>query len=240
VTEAAPANFYRSARGGGLPVWEHKGKAAAIGVGHSPAVRRWDWKPETSVGGWTILAIRRAIEDAGIDPATIDGLVMDTSTTTGAYWDNRPIPEDFAKTYNSTDDPLDGIAKLSSEWILKNVPELSNVTFTMYGPGCMSNCVVVAAEAIGRGLTKTCLVVKSWHNFEGRYYQGGANAQDTVSGRSKYAALWAGPASFSTAQQFQRYLEQFGKTHDMMYNFVRQETENGLLFPEGYWAQNRP
>jgi hypothetical protein len=240
VTEAAPANFYRSARGGGLPVWEHKGKAAAIGVGHSPAVRRWDWKPETSVGGWTILAIRRAIEDAGIDPSTIDGLVMDTSTTTGAYWDNRPIPEDFAKTFNSTSDPLDGIAKLSSEWILKNVPELSNVTFTMYGPGCMSNCVVVAAEAIGRGLTKTCLVVKSWHNFEGRYYQGGANAQDTVSGRSKYAALWAGPASFSTAQQFQSYLHKFGKNHDMMYNFVRQETENGLLFPEGYWAQNRP
>lgn len=240
-TQPAPASWYRVDRSGkGLPVWEHKGKVAAVGVGHSPTARRWDWKPETSVGAWTIDAIRKAIADAGLKPEDIDGLVMDTSTTTGAYWDNRPIPQDFLETFKQTDDPLDGIAKLSADWILLNMPELKNVKFTMYGPGCMSNCICVAAEAVGRGLTQTTLVVKGWHNFEGRYYQGGANAQDTVSGRGKYAALWAGPASFTTAMQFQRYLEKYGKTHDMMYNFVATETENGLLFPEGYWAQHRP
>lgn len=238
ATEAAPANFYRTREGLGL--WEHKGKAAAVGVGHSPAVRRWDWKPETSVGAWTILAIRRAIEDSGIPADQIDGLVMDTSTTTGAYWLDRQIPQDFLDTFQQTDDPLDGISKLSAEWILKNVPELKNVTFTMYGPGCMSNAIVVAAEAIGRGLTKTTLVVKSWHNFEGRYYQGGANAQDTIAGRAKWSNLWAGPASYTTAQQFQRYLHLYGKSHDSMANFVIQERANGLLFPEGYWSQNRP
>jgi hypothetical protein len=241
VAENAPANFYRSDRSGkGMAVWEHKGKAAAIGVGHSDTARRWDWKPDTSVGAWTIQAIRRAIADAGVDPSTIDGLVFDSTTTTGAYWDNRPIPPDHAEMWKSTNDPLDGIAKLSDEWIIKNMPELTNVKFTMIGPGCMSNCVVVAAEAIGRGLTSTCLVVKSWHNFEGRYYQGGGNALDTVAGPGKFGALWAGPASYTTAQQFQRYMWKYNKTHDMMFNFVRQETENGLLFPEGYWSQHRP
>ena len=66
-----------------------------------------------------------------------------------------------------------GIAKLSAEWILKNMPELTNIQFVMYGPRCMSHAIVVAAQAVGEGRTHTCLVLKSWHNFEGRYYQGG-------------------------------------------------------------------
>ena len=62
------------------------------------------------------------------------------------------------------------------------MPELTNVQFTMYGPGCMSNAIVVAAQAVGDGRTHTCLVLKGWHNLEGRYYQGGANAADAIPG----------------------------------------------------------
>ncbi|MCX6023809.1 MAG: hypothetical protein NTZ05_19195, partial [Chloroflexi bacterium] len=209
ATPNAPESIYRSTEG--LGVWEHKGKVAAVGVGHSPTARRWDWKPEHSVGGWAILALRRAIEDAGVSPDQIDGLVLDPGTTTGAYWGDRAIPQDFLDTYQQTDDPLDGIAKLSAEWILKNMPELTNVKFTIYGPGCMSNAIIVAAQAVGDGKTHTCLVLKGWHNFEGRYYQGGANAQDTIAGRAKWANLWAGPASNTTALQFQRYMHKYGK-----------------------------
>ena len=75
---------------------------------------------------------------------------------------------DVVNAYNTTDDPLDGIAKLSAEWLLKNMPELVNVKFTMYGPTCMSNAIVVGAQAVGDGLTHTCLVLKGWHNLEGR------------------------------------------------------------------------
>ena len=62
------------------------------------------------------------------------------------------------------------------------MPELENVKFTMYGQGCMSHAVVVAAQAVGDGLTNTCLVLKGWHNLEGRYNQGGVSAADTVTG----------------------------------------------------------
>jgi len=237
-TPNTPDSWYRTKEG--LGTWDGKGKVVAVGIGHSPTARRWDWKPETSVGAWAILAMRKAIEDAGVSPDQIDGIVLDPGTTTGAYWGDREIPQDFLATYNQTDDKLDGIAKLSADWLIKNMPELTNVKFTMYGQGCMSNAIVTAAQAVASGLTHTCLVVKGWHNFEGRYYQGGANAEATVSSRNKYGAMWAGPASFTTAQQFQRYLETYGKNHDMMYNFVNQETENGLLFPEGYWSQHRP
>jgi acetyl-CoA acetyltransferase len=193
------------------------------------------------VGAWSLLALRRAIEDAGVAPDQIDGLVLDPVTTTGAYWlDDQPIPMDVVNEFQRTDDPLDGIAKLSAEWILKNMPELTNVRFVMYGPRCMSHAIVVAAQAVGEGLTHTCLVLKSWHNLEGRYYQGGANAQDAIDGTSAISRLWGTPASYGTALQFAEYCRKYGKTHDMMAPFITNSRRNGLMFPEGYWAQHRP
>src|SRR6266571_313879 len=124
-TEFAPNSLYRDKEG--LGVWEHRGKVAAVGVGHSPAGRRWDGTAENTIGAWAIQAIRKAIADAGVDPNQVDGIVLDTSTTTGAHWPaGRPIPEDIVNAYKPTDDPLDGIAKLSAEWLVKNIPELTN------------------------------------------------------------------------------------------------------------------
>ena len=120
------------------------------------------------------------------------------------------------------------------------MPELTNIQFVMYGPRCMSHAIVVAAQAVGAGLTHTCLVLKSWHNFEGRYYQGGANAQDAIDGTSAISRLWGTPASYGTALQFAEYCRKYGKTHDMMAPFITNSRRNGLLFPEGYWAQHRP
>ena len=242
TTPEAPASMYRTTEGLGL--WEHRGKVAAVGIGHSPTARRWDGKPGTSVGAWSVLALRKAMEDAGISPDQVDGLVLDPVTTTGAHWpEGKPIPMDVVNAFNPTSDPLDGIAKLSAEWILKNMPELVNVRFTMYAPGCMSHAIVVAAQAVGDGLTQTCLVLKGWHNLEGRYNQGGASAQDTISGTAAISpgrTLWGTPGSFGTALQFAEYCRKYGKTHDMMAPFIVNSRRNGLLFPEGYWAQHRP
>ena len=169
TTEHAPASMYRATEG--LGVWEHKGKVAAVGIGHSPTTRRWDGTPENTMGANSIFALRQAIADSGVDPSQIDGLVLDPVTTTGAHWPpGDPIPMDVVNHWNKTDDPLDGIAKLSAEWILKNMPELTNVKFTMYGQGCMSHAIVVAAQAVGEGRTHTCLVLKSWHNLEAVSY----------------------------------------------------------------------
>ena len=137
TSQNAPASMYRATEGLGL--WEHRGKVAAVGIGHSPTSRRWDGRPETTVGSKSILALRRAIEDAGVSPDQVDGLVFVPVTTTGAHWEQGdPIPMDVVNAYNPTSDPLDGIAKLSAEWLLKNMPELENVKFTMEAPGCMS------------------------------------------------------------------------------------------------------
>ena len=234
-----PASMYRTEEG--LGVWAHRGKVAAVGIGHAPTWRRWDGQPGTSVGALAILAIRKALDDAGVRPDQVDGIAMAPDTTTGSYWpEGRPIPEDFLAAFDQTDDLFDGLAKLSPEWILKNMPELTNVKYMALGTTCTSMALTGAIQAVGDGLTSICLVVKGWHNFEGRYYQGGANAEPTVSGQGKYGMSLAGPASYSTAMQFQRYLHKYGKTHDMMAPFIVNSRRNGLLFPEGYWAQHRP
>src|SRR5579885_3161227 len=61
-----PRDWFRNKEGLGL--WEGRGKVVATGVGTSPTARRWDEKPETSMGALTILAIRKAIADAGLAP----------------------------------------------------------------------------------------------------------------------------------------------------------------------------
>ena len=238
-TQKAPQSMYRD--GEGLGVWEHRGKVAAVGIGHSPTARRWDGLAENSVGANTILAIQKAMEDAGVSPDQVDGLVLDADTTTGAHWQKGdPVPMDVVNAFNPTDDPLDGIAKLSAEWVIKNVPGLQNIKFTAYANhSCMSDCVVVAAQAVGDGLCNNCLVVKGWHNLAGRYYQGGAAAEDTLSGRGQFN-LWGAPASYGTASQFAEYCIKYGKNHDMMAPFVVNSKRNGLLFPEGFFAQHRP
>ena len=121
-----------------------------------------------------------------------------TEAAHGWHLRDELIPMDVVNAYNQTDDPLDGIAKLSAEWILKNMPELTNVKFTMYGMGCMSHAIVVAAQAVGEGRTHTCLVLKSWHNLEGRYNQAGISATDTVPGTfavSPGRTLWGSPGT---------------------------------------------
>jgi acetyl-CoA acetyltransferase len=237
ATENAPASMYRE--GEGLGVWEHRGKVAAVGIGHSPTTRRWDETAETSLGAWSILALRNALEDAGVSADQVDGLVISPSSL-GESWAPRPIPEDFANMFQLTDVPNDGLSQLSSEWILKNTPELTNVKYTAYGPGCMSNAICVAAQAVGDGLTNTCVVLTGRNNLAGRYGQAGANALDTISGPAQFVNPWGPTGPTHDALTFSQYLHKYNVTHDMFAPFVVNEKRNGLLFPEGFFAQNRP
>ena len=239
ATEEAPDNFYRTQENPGL--WQHRGKVVAVGIGHSPTARRWDGKAETSIGAWAIMALRNAMDDAGVSPDKVDGLVMSQTTTTGAWWpEGDPLPEDVISQFKPGVNAADGIAVLSAEWISNNMPELTNLNFSMYGPGCMSRAIPVAAEAVGRGLTNTCLVLKAWHNFPGRYYQGGANATDTIEGPAIWRNPWGVSVATGDAWTFQEYLAKYGHTHDKMAAFIVNSKRNGLMFPEGFFAQHRP
>ncbi len=240
-----PAEWLRTQAG--LGVWEGKGKVAAVGVGVSPTARRWDWDTQTSVGANSILALRKAMEDAGVTPDQVDGLVVVPDTTTGRFdwppvWpEGRDIAAEMAAVFNMTDDPRDGMARLSVDWILQNMPELTNVKFTAHVPADTAPALIGAIEAINHGQAQVCLVLKGWHNLSGRYYVGqGAARGDTIATREKWTTGWGTVGVYQEATRFQRYLWKYGKDKDMFANFVVNSKKNGLNMPEGFFAQNRP
>ena len=236
--QRAPASMNRLQEG--LGVWEHRGKVAVAGIGHAPVDRRWDETAETSTGAYSIMALRAAMADAGVTPDQVDGLIVVPGCTTGDMWSPRPIPEDFQKMFLPTDNVDDGLTTLSVEWILKNMPELTNVKFTMHSSSdCMSNAITNTAQAVGMGLTNVCLVLKGWANPAGRYGQGGENARDTFSGQSQWTTPYGWVSGIpQTAFGFEQYCRKYNTTHERLAPFVVNQRRNGRMFPEGYYYQH--
>src|ERR1700733_6705898 len=68
----------------GLGVWEHRGKVAVAGVGHSPVDRRWDEvSMDKTLGAYCILACQKAMDDAGVTPDQVDGVICCDSHIAG-------------------------------------------------------------------------------------------------------------------------------------------------------------
>ena len=225
-TQNAPDSIYR--RKEGLGVWEHRGKVAVAGIGQAPTARRWDGTLETSLGAWQILAVQRCLEDAGISPDDVDGVVACPGGM-GDVWKPRPY---FDPPYDSED----GLSGVSADWVVKNMG-LKNVKFTSHGPVCISNALCVAAQAVGDGETKVCLVVRATGNMPGRYHQ---NPGNTVSGNAQWNDTFGWGLMPQIGFGFESYCRKYGTNHDRMAPFVVNQHRNGLLFPEGYYAQHRP
>jgi acetyl-CoA acetyltransferase len=218
----------------GLGVWEHRSKVAAVGIGMSDIDRRWDGNLETSLGAYTMIAIQKCLDDAGVSLDDIDGLVT-CPVGMGGPWNPRPY---FPAPY----DTEDGLSGVSADWLVKNM-NMKNVNFTMHGPGCIASAMSIGAQAVGDGLANTLLVVRGSGNLEGRYGHevNNPNAGDTIGG----AGQWDRPYGFSggpeqVAYVFDQYCRKYGSNHDRMAPFIVNQRRNGLMFPEGYYAQHRP
>ena len=232
LTKNAPAAMYRSKEGMG--VWEHRGKVAAVGIGMSPTARRWDGNLENSLGAWGMIAVQNCLDDAGVSIDDIDGVVT-CPVGMGGPWGPRPY---FAPPY----DTEDGLSGMSADWLVQNMG-MKNVRFTSHGPGCIANAMCVGAQAVGDGLANNLLVVRASGNLEGRYGHevNNPNAGDTIGG----AGQWDRPYGFSggpeqVAYVFDQYCRKYGSNHDRMAPFVVNQRRNGLMMPEGYYAQHRP
>ena len=103
------------------------------------------------MGALTIIAIRKAIEDAGISPSEIDGIVLTAGVDDGDL--ERPehaAAAGLGQHFKMVDYPQAGITRGDIDWVLLNMPELTNVKFKMNGPICMSVSFTAAAEAVAR------------------------------------------------------------------------------------------
>jgi hypothetical protein len=81
----------------GLGVWEHRGKVAVACVGHSPVDRRWvGVSMDKILGAYSILACQQAMDEAGVTPDQVDGIICCDSHIAGgsggsaSEWAPRP------------------------------------------------------------------------------------------------------------------------------------------------------
>ena len=224
----------------GLGVWEHRGKVAVAGFGHSPVDRRWDGvSMDKTLGAYSILACQKAMDDAGVTPDQIDGVICCDSHIAGgsggtaSQWAPRPY---FAPPYDSEW----GLTLVNAQWLIEQM-RLPNVRFAPTGVPTISEMVGMAAQAVGDGLCSTCLVIYPTGNLEGRYRRGGENADDYARGARQWTAPWGnhGGNDFINIFPHGQYCLKYGGTHDDLAPFVVNQHRNGLLTPWGYNATHK-
>ena len=105
----------------GLGVWEHRGKVAVAGVGHSPIDRRWDGVDmDRTLGAFTILACQQAMDEAGVTIDDVDGILVCQSHIAGAsggsssQWAPRQY---FDPPYDSEW----GLTLINAQWLIQQM-----------------------------------------------------------------------------------------------------------------------
>ncbi len=224
MTQNAPHALLREKEG--LGIWEHRGKVAIAGIGHSPADRRWDGNLETSLGAYALIAAQRALDDAGITADDVDGIVASPNGM-GAPWAPR---EYFAQPYDSED----GLSGVSADWVIKQMG-LKHIKYAVHHND-INPMMAVAAQSVGDGLAHTILVVRAVGNMPGRYAQKRAN---TVSGPSQWTDVWGFWGMAQQGYTFNQYCTRYGRSLDGMAPLAVNLRRNGLMFPEGYYAQKK-
>ena len=215
-------------------IWEHRGKVALVGRGHSTTDRRWDGVSlDRTLGAYSMVAARNAMEDAGISPDDVDGVITSPGGQPrhgrfGAGWAPRPY---FDPPY----DTEDGLTYVTAEWFARQL-DLKNVKYLNSHGDTLWNLIGLAAQAVGDGRCEVCLVPYPNGNLEGRYHQ-------TEGLEAGGPAQWSLPWGWGLSGQgfiFDQYCRKYGTNHDRMAPFVVQERKNGLLWPHSYYALHEP
>src|SRR4051812_23212284 len=173
----------------GLGVWEHRGKVAVAGVGHSPVDRRWDGvSMDKTLGAYAILACRKAMDEAGVTPDQIDGVICCDSHIAGGS--GGPPAQRAPRPHFAPPHHLEGGPPLiKPQWVIEQMG-LKNVRIAPARGPPVSEKGGMAAQAVGDGVCQTCLVISPTGNLEGRYRRGGETADDSARGARQWTAPW--------------------------------------------------
>ena len=187
---------------------------AIVGVGHSPVFRH----DEVRLGTLTIDAATKAIEDAGLTPADIDGVIADPMQ-----------PFDGAGA-------VDGIHFVSPEYVI-NAMKLDVGWYESTPIVGLARTIIEGSNAVASGNCKAVLVFRSLHNPGGRY---GVTAPTTADGMYQFLSPYGlFPPGFF-AHLWHRYMSKYGTSREQMAPFIVNNRKNGLLWDHSYWRQHRP
>jgi len=224
----------------GLGLWPHQGKVAMVGWGNSPVDRRWDGvSMDRTYGAYAIMAINQALDDAGVKPEEVDGILACPETGAGA---TGGASADWGPSRPYFDPPYDsewGLSRINAKWLIENVPGLCNVEYAPDNVPAIGEQMGMASEAVAEGKAKVLLLVYGMNNFEGRYRHGGDNASPYAAGNRQWNAPWSSGdgLQLTGAITLQQYCSRYGVDwDDMMAPVIINEHRNGMMHDWGFYS----
>jgi acetyl-CoA acetyltransferase len=188
------------------------GRTAVVGVGHSKVYRHDD----VSLGVLTLDACRKAIADAGLTAADIDGVVVDPMQ-----------PFEGAAS-------VDGLTAVTPQFVAAHLG-LDVVWMESVG-GSISRTIIEGVNAVGSGSCKAVLAFRALHNPKGRY---GQTSPTQAQGPQQYTSPYGVYPPAMYAQLWTRYMHEYGTTREQMAPFIVNNRKNALMWEHGYWYQHR-
>ena len=187
-------------------------RVAIVGYAQSRAVRH----SNVSLGVQTAETARRAILDAGLSDADIDGFVTASLfPSAGAHAS------------------VDGTSVVSANWLAAHLGVNPSYAAGFQGFGQLPGAVAMAVNAVVSGAADYVLVHRALHNPPGKYHE---NPMKTAKGSQQWIVPqgYFGPIAM-IALAYNEYIERYGATREAMAAVVVEARKNGARIPWSYW-----
>lgn len=190
-----------------------RNQVAIVGFGQSGVFRHAD----VPLGSLAIEAADKAIGDAGLTRARIDGL----ST--------------FPLLPASTAHPnVDGQDIVTTGYIAQHLGIRPRWYNNYQGGGQIGSSVIMAVNAIATGAADYVLVHRALHNPPGRYH---AFKSNLAPGPRQWTAPYGHSGPAMVALPYQQYMQRYGATREEMATLVVNSRRNVANNPLAYWYQ---
>jgi len=189
-----------------------RGEVAIVGYAQSAIERH----APLTLGALAVETAGRAIVDAGLNVADIDGFV------TGALF-----PTAGAHAIE------DGVSIVSANWLAEHLGTNPRYAAGFQGFGQIPGSVALAVNALTSGAADYVVVHRALHNPQGSYH---ANPMRHAAGAQQWTAPqgYFGPLAM-IALPYNEYLQRYGARRETMAQVVVEARKNGARIPWSYW-----
>ena len=194
--------------------FEARCRVAIAGCAQSPIERHSD----LSLGVLAIETVKRAVADAGLTLADVDGF------TTGAL-----LPTAGAHA------AVDGISIVTSNWLAEKLGINPRFASGFQGYGQLAGGVMLAVNALATGAADCVVFHRALHNpKKGRYH---GNTMAEARGPMQWTAPqgYFGPLSM-IGLPYNEYLQRYGASREAMAHVLVEARAAGARIPWSYWA----
>jgi acetyl-CoA acetyltransferase len=187
-------------------------RVAVVGYAQSAVTRHAD----RTLGALTVETARRAVDDAGLRVAQVDGFV------TGSLF-----PSSGAHAAE------DGVSLVTANWLAGRLGVNPRYAAGFQGFGQIPGAVSMAVNALSSGAADYVLVHRALHNPHGSYHE---NPMLEARGAQQWTVPqgYFGPVAM-IALAYNEYLQRYGAPREAMAAVVTEARKNGARIPWSYW-----